>query len=212
MSDIFISYARSTEARARQVAEALADLGYDVWRDDALPAHQAYAEVIQERLDAAKAVLVLWSADAVKSQWVRSEANRAREEGKLVQARLDACAPPMPFDQIQCADLNGWTGGDAPGWRKVVASLATLMEVEHGRPPPASSPSPRVQPPTKSAVRHGPIIGAVALALILVAAFCAWALLHETTNSGRSLRSVAVLPIHNLTGDIGADAVADRIT
>ena len=32
---------------------------------------------------------------------------------------------PMPFDRIQCADLAGWTGDlDAPGWRKVAASIA----------------------------------------------------------------------------------------
>jgi adenylate cyclase len=129
MSQIFISYARSTEAKAKQIAEALRALGYEVWRDDELPAHRAYAEVIEQRLKAAKAVVVIWSADAVKSQWVFSEANRAREDGKLVQLSLDAMRPPMPFDAIECADLSGWTGDlDTPGWRKVVASVADLAE------------------------------------------------------------------------------------
>ena len=50
MSDIFVSYARSSETRARQLAEALRALGYGVWRDDELPAHRSYAEVIEERL------------------------------------------------------------------------------------------------------------------------------------------------------------------
>ena len=77
MSDIFISYARSTEPQAKQVAEALRALGYGVWRDDELPAHRPYGEVIEERLKAAKAVVVIWSAEAVKSEWVRSEADRA---------------------------------------------------------------------------------------------------------------------------------------
>jgi len=60
--------------------------------------------VIEERLAAAKAVLVLWSDEAVKSQWVRAEANRAREDNKLVQLSLDGARLPLPFDQIQCAD------------------------------------------------------------------------------------------------------------
>ena len=47
MSDIFISYARGTADDAHRVAEALRALGYDVWRDDQLPAHRAYAEVIE---------------------------------------------------------------------------------------------------------------------------------------------------------------------
>src|SRR5689334_6778810 len=127
MSDIFVSYARPTERQASQISDALRALGYAVWRDDELPAHRAYSEVIEERLRAAKAVVVVWSAEAAKSQWVFSEANRAREDGKLVQLRLDDARLPMPFDTIQCADLTGWAGDVAsPGWRKVAASIAEV--------------------------------------------------------------------------------------
>jgi adenylate cyclase len=139
MSDIFISYARSSANKAHAVAEALRKLGYDVWRDDELPAHRAYGDVIEERLTAAKAVLVIWSADAARSHWVRSEADRARGEHKLVQMKLDSSALPMPFDQIQCADMIGWAGEiDAPGWRKVLASVGVLVD---GAPPAAAVPS-----------------------------------------------------------------------
>ena len=127
MADIFVSYARPDEARAAEVVEALRGAGYAVWRDDELPAHRAYADVIEERLKSAKAVVVLWSAEAAKSQWVRAEADAARGAGTLVQATLDGTMPPMPFNQIQCADLGGWNGGaDAPGWSKVAASVAAL--------------------------------------------------------------------------------------
>lgn len=128
MTDIFISYARGTADQAHRVAEALRALGYGVWRDDELPAHRAYAEVIEERLKAAKAVVVIWSAEAAKSEWVRSEADRARGDRKLVQLSVDGAPLPMPFDQIQCADMAGWSGDDsAPGWRKVVATLGELL-------------------------------------------------------------------------------------
>src|SRR5579862_9936987 len=103
MSDIFISYARSTETQAKAIAEALRGLGYDVWRDDELPAHRSYAEVIEERLRSAKAVVVIWSAEAVKSEWVQAEADRARTERKLVQLSVDGARLPMPFDRVQCA-------------------------------------------------------------------------------------------------------------
>src|SRR5947208_10977134 len=101
-TDIFISYARSTAAQAQRVAGALRGLGYDVWRDDELPAHRAYAEVIEERLQAAKAVVVIWSAEAVKSEWVQSDADQARAAHKLVQLTLDGAKLPMPFDRIPC--------------------------------------------------------------------------------------------------------------
>jgi adenylate cyclase len=131
MADVFISYARPNEPQARQVAEALRASDYLVWRDDELPAHRAYAEVIEERLRSARAVVVLWSEDAARSQWVRSEANVARSAGTLVQASLDGSIPPMPFDQIQCADLKDWDGhAEGAGWRTLMACVAELA------PPP----------------------------------------------------------------------------
>jgi len=57
-----VSYARPDEPHAKRVAEALGAKGYEVWRDDQIPAHRLYAEVIDERLKGAKAVVVLWSA------------------------------------------------------------------------------------------------------------------------------------------------------
>lgn len=128
MSEIFISYAHSTAAQAGKVAEALRSLGYDVWRDDELPAHRAFADVIEERLRLAKAVVVIWSEEAVNSQWVRSEASRARKDGKLIQLTIDNHRLPMPFEQIHCADLSAWSGdADAPEWRAVLVSVAELM-------------------------------------------------------------------------------------
>lgn len=127
MSQVFISYARPDEPLACAVADGLRQGGFDVWRDDELPAHRPYAEVIQERITEAQAVVVLWSAEAAKSQWVRAEADTARAALTLVQASIDGTIPPMPFNQIQCADLRAWNGQPgAPGWRKLIASVAEL--------------------------------------------------------------------------------------
>ena len=138
MADVFVSYARVDEPQAERVAEALRADGYRAWRDDELPAHRAYAEVIEERLKSAKAVVVLWSAEAAKSQWVRAEADAARELGTLIQATLDGGVPPMPFNQIQCAALSDWDGDrNAPGWRKLVASVQALAGAPAGDKPTA---------------------------------------------------------------------------
>jgi adenylate cyclase len=137
MSDVFVSYARSTEKQAQAVVEALRALGYSVWIDDQLPAHRNYSHVIEEELDRAKAVLVVWSAEAARSDWVMDEAERAREQHKLVQVSLDKARLPMPFGRIQCVDLSGWTGDlDAPGWRKALAGIADLT----GGSRPAAAP------------------------------------------------------------------------
>ena len=124
---VFLSYARSSEEQAGFAERALRDAGYVVWRDSELPAHLSYAEVIEERLKSAKAVLVLWSAEGAKSQWVRAEADAAREMGTLVQSSVDGTVPPIPFNQIQCANLKGWTGeSDHAGWRKLHSSIVAL--------------------------------------------------------------------------------------
>lgn len=144
VSDVFISYARSTEREAKRVAGALRALGCGIWLDDELPAHRDYSEVIEERLRAAKAVVVVWSAEAAKSQWVRAEADLAREAGTLVQLTVDGAALPMPFNRIQCADLIGWTGDpEALGWKKVAQSVAELLG---GASPAAGDGQPHTPP------------------------------------------------------------------
>jgi adenylate cyclase len=132
MVDLFISYARSDEAKAERIADALSESGLDVWRDTQLPAHRSYSEVIEERLTAAKAVLVLWSDAAAKSQWVRAEADFARNAGTLVQASLDGSQPPMPFNQIHVADLKGWDGGPHHGGWQILAS--SIGDLAGGKP------------------------------------------------------------------------------
>ena len=144
MSVIFISYARSGELQAEQVEQALRAAGYSVWRDAQLPAHETYADVIEERLKAAKAVVVLWSSEAKKSQWVRAEADAAREAMKLVQSSIDGTVPPMPFNQIQCANLQDWDGDvSAPGWCKLASSVRALIAASGGHPEAPQQPAPR---------------------------------------------------------------------
>ncbi|MEP6982656.1 MAG: TIR domain-containing protein [Sphingomicrobium sp.] len=144
--DVFISYARPSEEEAHRIAQLLRDEGFSVWRDDELPAHRAYSDVIEERLKSAKAVVVLWCAESAKSHWVRAEADTAREAGTLIQASLDGALPPMPFNQIQCADLKGWHGDtSSPGWHKLEASVTALAgRTGENEPTPASAAS-RIQ-------------------------------------------------------------------
>jgi len=140
MADVFISYAHTTSKQAQAAAAALRTAGYSVWLDDDLAVHREFTSAIEEQLAAAKAALVIWSADAARSAWVLSEANRAREDRKLVQLVIDKTRLPMPFDQVQCADFSGWMGeGDHPNWRKVVASIAELAGKTETAPQPAAS-------------------------------------------------------------------------
>ena len=149
MADVFISYARADQAVARRLACALEAAGLDLWWDADLPAHRAYSEVIERNLADAKAVVVLWSKAAAASEWVRAEADFARGAGKLAQAQIDKSLPPMPFNQTQCADLEGWRGSPKhPGWAKLEASIKALVsgEEQRIRPTVRRSAWDRLQP------------------------------------------------------------------
>ena len=107
MSDIFISYARADEARARELASALTRFGWSVWYDRALVPSEEYDERIERELDAARCVIVIWSRASVKSKWVRAEAGAADEQGKLVPIAFDlGVVPPLRFRQLNYAKLS----------------------------------------------------------------------------------------------------------
>ena len=188
MTEVFVSYARQDEATARRVAKALQAAGYDVWWDSQLPAHRAYSEVIERNLKEAKAAVVLWSASAAQSQWVRAEADLARSEGKLIQARLDDTIPPLPFNQIQCADLKGWRGSaNHPGWAKLKHSVAALVSGEE-------APLPAAEPKAQWWQRRQVQWAALLLLVVLVAA-----LLVPRYFGGEDEKPVvAVLPFESL--------------
>ena len=190
MPDVFISYSRDDEAVARRVAKALAAAGFDVWWDAELPAHRAYSEVIERNLEEAKAVVVLWSKTAAKSQWVRAEADYARNAGKLVQATVDRSIPPLPFNQIQSADLKGWRGrASQSGCAKLQASVQALVCGEE-RPADATA-----QPQLLDRLQPYRWWIAAAVAVVVAAGILFWAF----GRSGEEHKPVlAVLPFTSI--------------
>lgn len=155
MVDVFISYSRADQATVALIARAVEAEGYDVWWDAELPPHQSYGEVITEKIENARAAIVVWSATAVKSEWVRAEADMARHHRKLVQTAIDQVIPPLPFNQIQYAEIGDWRGEpDHLAWRKVMRSLAELC----GQPAPEGpAPRPMPSPPPRAEVVAAPV-------------------------------------------------------
>jgi len=93
MIDIFISYAREDRKLAKELAEALKAQGWKVWWDRVIPSGKTFDEVIEQAIDDAKCIVVLWSKISVKSSWVRTEAAEGAERGILVPIQIEEARP-----------------------------------------------------------------------------------------------------------------------
>lgn len=110
MSNIFLSYKSEDRARAKIIAEALERQGYSVWWDRIIPPGKTFDQVIEEALDASKCVIVLWSTESVKSDWVKNEADEGARRGILIPVLIENVKIPLAYRRIQAANLIAWKG------------------------------------------------------------------------------------------------------
>src|SRR5262245_13821633 len=108
MSDIFISYARADRQKAELLANAFSQKGWSVWWDREIPPGKSFDETIENALNSARCVIVLWSKDSVSSRWVKTEAAEGEARGILVPALIDKVKIPLEFKRIEAADLSDW--------------------------------------------------------------------------------------------------------
>src|SRR5438128_6009862 len=131
MASVFLSYDRDDANRARPIALALEKAGHSVWWDVHVRGGAQFSKVIEEALKAADAVVVLWSASAIESPWVRDEAAAGRDSGRLVPVSLDGAEPPLGFRQFQTIDFSTWNGRGRPAeLRTVLAAIEALEASE----------------------------------------------------------------------------------
>ena len=151
MGDVFLSYAREDRARAEQVAHGLEAAGVQVFWDNEIPPGQTWADYIEGKLTQCRALIVLWSAESTKSQWVREEARMGRDKGVLIPAMIDNVQAPFGFGEVQAANLSSWTGDtNHPDWRRFVEAVRSAQGREP-TPRPMPSEPPRVQPAMSAA-------------------------------------------------------------
>jgi hypothetical protein len=130
------------------LAAALERRGWSVWWDPELRSGQHYDAVIEQALQDAKVVIVLWSSRSVTSQYVRDEATFALNREKLMPVAIEQVTLPFRFAGLQTTQLRDWDGSDtAPGFLDLVDDIQSRIG------PPASviaseqpAPSPEAMP------------------------------------------------------------------
>ena len=147
MSDIFISYAHEDRERVIPIAQELEKRGWSVFFDKKTPPGKQWRIYLKEKLDESCCVLVVWSSDSIKSNWVHIEADEALNRNILIPLLLDAVKPPFGLGHIQAADLSNWKKNSAdPEFQQLIAAINEII------PLPDKRSSSRVSPSTAQSV------------------------------------------------------------
>jgi TolB-like protein/tetratricopeptide (TPR) repeat protein len=168
----------------------LAAAGHEVWWDALIDGGAAFAKLIEARLNAADAIVAIWSATSVESDWVRDEAAHGRDRKCLVPVSLDGTQPPLGFRQYHTVDLSGWQGGIVePALQSLIRGIATVRGVK---------PAPTMLAPAGRPSRRKLLLASGGAAVAIVAG----GIVVFKPFGGRAVaNSVAVLPFANLSGD-----------
>src|SRR5829696_5832663 len=162
---VFLSYAHGDQSRARKLAAALESSGYTVWWDALIEGGTRYAKSIDDALQKADVVIVLWSKRSVESDWVRDEAAQGRDRHRLVPLSLDGTLPPLGFRQYQMIDLSHWRGRlDAPQMEAVRRAIAAAGGHENIPATPAG----------QGTTRRTVVAGTAAAAAVAAGGLAAW--------------------------------------
>src|SRR5690348_9980721 len=146
MSDIFVSYKAEDRRRVEPLVRALEADGFSVWWDTQIAAGTEWREDIQQHLDSARCVLVVWSRRSVgrEGRFVRDEASHAQRRGTYLPIRIDQVEPPLGFGELHAIPLHGWKGKrNSPAYQSLIRAIRAVMagetpQIAQDHAPPAS--------------------------------------------------------------------------
>jgi hypothetical protein len=137
MSDIFLSYADEDKERIANIVATLEQQGWGVWWDHKIRAGTKFTRSIEQALEAARCVVVVWSQQSVESNWVHDEAYEGLQRSILVPVLIDDVKLPFGFRMIEAARLIGWEG--EPAHPELEVLLESIEAVIGPRRPPAEA-------------------------------------------------------------------------
>ncbi len=98
---IFVSYAREDRERVAPLVAWLESAGFDVWWDTHIAPGRTFDRTIEAALEDSQAVIVVWSAHSIGSDWVQTEATEGLERDILFPVLFDAVRPPCLSDDCR---------------------------------------------------------------------------------------------------------------
>ncbi len=128
MADVFVSYARSDSARVAPLVAVIKARGWSVWWDPEIDPGEEFDRQIAAELDAAAAVLVVWTPTSVESRWVRGEAREGADRGILVPVRFEGANLPIDVRALHTTDFDDWgENPQSPPAQDMLRALGAIL-------------------------------------------------------------------------------------
>ncbi len=109
---------------------ALEAQGWSVWWDPEITPGDEFDALIGAELEAARAVVVVWTRSSVDSRWVKGEARDAADRGVLVPIRFENARLPIDVRAIHTTELDGWEGNQASApFKALCAALQAKLKL-----------------------------------------------------------------------------------
>lgn len=106
MGYIFVSYSHKDKEFVHNLHKDLENEGFEVWIDDRIDFGDEWPIVIQEKLDACDAFILVASENAYKSKWVQKEVTRAQRIDKPFFPILLQGEAWLSIETTQYADVR----------------------------------------------------------------------------------------------------------
>lgn len=140
MTDVFLSYAREDQDRATRIAGQLRAEGLDVFFDGDLKSGSSWVDELNEKLEAAHVIIVVWSQHSIRSPHVNAEALIGLEREALAPVLIERDVKlQVPFNVVQTSDLADWTGGATSEWKRFSSTIAERVAKSRALRPMASA-------------------------------------------------------------------------
>jgi hypothetical protein len=208
VADIFLSYKSDDRTWAEGFAALLARHGWSVFWDREIPIGTQFDTFIEGELDAARCVIVLWSARSIVSSWVKQEAQVGFDRNILYPVLIENVQIPLGFRGLQTARLVDWQPGDEhPALQRLLLDVGrALGEVQQAvelRPEPAgvveevvpAVPPPRPTPPRSilGSLGRGIRIASAALQVVWAVSGAVVVAIIQALFESRVVRAIVVV-------------------
>ena len=138
MADIYISYAKEDYEKVKLLANSLGSMEDNSGSPLKISLEEPVfhigdnlSEIRFRAIHQADCIIVIWSEDSLKSEWVRKEATLGLEKGNLLPVLFQMVTPPKAFRSLISYDLSHWQGEKEHSWFiRLVKAITDFLEIK----------------------------------------------------------------------------------